>query len=474
MHHPGKFAVLALALLAVSGCLTVFNAQEAQRSVRDKASGAGGPTAGERLDLSGCSLRELVDFALTNRPSMASAALAVADAHLALREIAADAPLVSATPWNAPNLSASGGYSASSVAGHALRARTEGNASAGLSLSVLVYDFGRNRAQASAQAERVLAAEHSFVSAGYEVFEEVSDAYFALLTADALLEVALTNETECALRLQQAQDRFDTGEAKRLDVTSAKLELSQAREETIVASNNVLTAGATMMKALGVDVSQGTREEVFPPFGNALAVVLRGFSSTGYGVREAFDLARTNAPAMAISRARLRAASHQVDLAIAELMPSVSVQAGLSWTDPLWLWNWSASAVQSVFEGFRKTTAVDRAVVQMYSAAADVDEAEQQLSLQLETAIAVRDDSAKALETARASVANALENLNTVKAQYGEGDSSRVDYTIALAKYAQALGDRVSAFYAGQRAETKLFALTGRLPEYREEEIRER
>lgn len=468
------YALLSLALLAVSGCLTVFNAEEAQRAVRGRSTGACRREAADRVGLSGSSLRELVEFALTNRPSMASAAMAVADARLALREIAADAPLVSATPWSAPHLSASGGYSASSAAGHSLRARTEGSASAGLSLSVLVFDFGRNRAQASAQAERVLAAEYALVSAGYAVFEEVSDAYFSLLAADALLEVAQTNETECALRLQQAQERFDAGEAKRLDVTSAKLELSQAREATIVASNDVLTAGATMMKALGVDVSQGARAEVLPPAGNALAVVMRGFAPTDYGVSEAFGLARTNAPAMAVARAQLRAASHQVDLAIAELMPSVSAQAGLSWADPLWLWSWGASVAQSVFEGFRKTTAVDRAVVQMYSAAADVDEAEQRLSLQLETAIAVRDDSAKALETARSSVANALENLNTVKSQYNEGDASRVDYTIALAKYAQALGDRVSAFYAGQRAEAKLFALTGRLPEYREEEIRER
>lgn len=470
----GRFAILSSVLLVFSGCLTIFNAQEAQRAVRGKASGEAPQPPVERLDLTGCSLRELVDFALTNRPSMGTAALDVVDAHLALREIAADAPLVSATPWNAPHLSASGGYSASSAAGHALRARTEGNASASLSLSVLVYDFGRNRAQANAQAERVLAAEYAYVSAGYEVFEEVSDAYFSLLTADALLEVALTNETECALRLRQAQDRFDAGEAKRLDVTSAKLELSQAREETIVASNNVLTAGATMMKALGVDVTRGSRDDVFPPLGNALSVVMRGFAPTDCGVREAFDLARTNAPAVAIARARLRAASHQVDEAVADLMPSVSVQAGLNWADPLWLWSWGVSAAQSVFEGFRKTTAVDRAVVQMHGAAADVDEAEQQLSLQLETAIAVRDDAVKALETARTSVANALENLNTVKAQYNEGDASRVDYTMALSKYAQALGDRVSAFYVGQRAESKLFALTGRLPEYREEEIKEK
>ena len=470
----GKFIVGLSSLLALAGCGTIFNAQLAQRSVEEKGAGVCPSAASVKLDLADYSLRELVEFALTNRPSMVSAALAVADAHLALREIEADAPLVSGTPWNAPHVGVSGGYSAASAAGHHLRTKTTGNASAALSLSVLLYDFGRNQARANAQVERVLASEYEFVSEGYAVFEEVSAAYFDLMAKDALLEVAKTNETECALRLKQTQDKMDAGEATRLDMTSAKLDLSQAKEQTIVASNEVVTAGAAMMKALGVDVTRGTREEVFPARGDALSTVLRGFARTTYGVEAAFDLARTNAPAMAIARARLRAASSNVDYAIADLMPSVSAELSINWTDPLWVWHWGVSAVQSVFEGFRKTTAVDRAVVQMENSAAEVDETEQELSLRLETAIAVRDDAQKALETARDTVANALENLNTVKTQYQEGDANRVDFTIALSKYADALGKRVTAFYTGQTAESKLFSLTGRLPEYDERELKEK
>jgi len=473
MASSRLFVVMSLAL-ALSGCLTIFNAQEAQRSVRDKGEGVVPASEGERLDLTGYSLRELVDFAMTNRPSMVAAALAVADARLALREIQADAPLVSGTPWNAPQASVSGGYDAASAADRSLHWQTEGSASAGLSLNILLFDFGRNQAKAGAQAERVIAAEYDFLNAGYGVFEETSTAYFTLMTKDALLEVAITNETECALRLKQAQDMLDAGEATRLDVTSARLELSQAREETIVASNNVVTAGAELMKALGIDVTQGTRNEVFPPSEHSLWVVLQGFAPTEYGVAEAFDLARTNAPAMAVTRAQLRAASRQVDAAVADLMPSVSAEIGINWTDPLWAWHWGVGTVQSLFTGYRKTTAVDRAVVQMHQASASVDEAEQKLSLDIETAIAVRDDAVKALDTARLSVSNALENLNTVKMQYQAGDASRVDYTIALSKYATTLGGRVKAFYTGQMAESKLFALIGRLPEYDEAEIEEK
>ena len=468
----GRIVGCLLGLLVVSGCMTIFNAQEAQRSVEDKANGVREEVA--KLDLSDRSLKELVQFAMTNRPAMVSAALAVVDARLALREIAADAPLVSYSPWTSPHLALSSGYSESSTPDNKIKWRTVGAASAGLSLDILIYDFGRNASRASAQVERVIAAEHDFIQTGYQVFNEVSAAYFDLMECDALLAVAITNQTEFAIHLKEAEDRLAAGEAMKLDVTRAKSNLYQAREEVIVASNSVVTAGAELMKALGVDVSRGTRDEVYPASGAALASVMRGFARTEYGVEPAFNLARTNAPAMAIARAQLRAASRQVDYAIADLMPSVSAQVGVNWADPLWVWHWGIDAVQSLFTGYRKTTAVDRAVVALQGAAADVDEAEQQLSLDLETAIAVRDNAQKKLETARMTVVQAREDLGLVKQQYQEGEVSRVDFTEAVSSYTRALGNRVSAFYTGQRAEAALFAIIGRVPEYREEELHEK
>ena len=460
-------------LLIISGCMTIFNAQEAQRKLEDKGNGVCADGI-RKLDLSDFSLKELVQFAMTNRPAMVSAALAVVDARLALREIAADAPLVSYSPWTSPHLALSGGYSESSTPANKIKWRTEGNASAGISLDILVYDFGRNASRANAQVERVIAAEHEFVRTGYAVFNEVTSSYFNLMERDALLAVALTNETEFALHLKEAKDRLAAGEAMKLDVTRARSNLYQAREEVIVASNEVVTAGAALMKALGVDVTRGTRDEVYPSSRIGLDSVMRGFSRTDYDVQDAFNLARTNAPAMAISRAQLRVASRQVDYTVADLMPSVSAQIGINWADPLWVWHWGIDAAQSIFTGFRKVTAVDRAVVAMQAAATAVDEAEQQLSLDLETAIAVRDNAVKKLETARMSVVEAREDLSMVKQQYQEGEVSRVDFTEAVTSYARALGNRVTAFYTGQRAEAALFAIIGRVPEYREEEVKEK
>lgn len=467
--------VVSTAFLAfVVGCSTIRNAHEAQQEMSGRETGQKTGERPAKVNLRGYSLERLVDFAMTNRPTVVAARLAVEDARLNLKTVAADAPLLSSTPWTAPKLALGGNYGASSDASATrLGWHTEGSAAAALSLDLLIWDFGRNAAEAEAAAEGVIAAEQELVREGYAVFDDVATAYFAVLEADALLEVRRTNEFNYAEHLRQAENRLSAGEAQRLDVTRARLDLSRAREETVAASNLVMTAGAGLMRALGIDAEGGSRDDVLLPLGNSLEAVMQGFAATTFTVDEAFALARTNAPAVAVARARLRAASDRVDAAIADLLPSVSASASLNWTDPLWLWKWGFSASQSLFTGFRKTTAVDRSVVAMKSAAAAVDEAEQNLSLSVELAVAERDNAVVARTTAWESVKSARENYATVKEQYREGDVSRIDFTTAVSDLATAVGNCIRAYYRGQVAEAKLFSIVGRVPVYSERKITE-
>ena len=455
------------AVCLTAGCLSLFEARDAQRSVAARSSDAGAPDL-PRIDLLGSDLATLVDFALTNRPSMAAAALAVADARLALREIAADAPLLSTTPWGAFDASASGGHSESSASAKfdGLSSRTDGRASGALSLDILLYDFGRNAARKHAQAERTVAAELACVREGFAVFDEVAAAYFTTLEKDALLEVARTNEFECAEHLKRAEEEFKEGVVNQLDVLRARLDVATAREGVVAASNEVATAGADLMKALGVELSRGTREDVLAPDTGALDRLVVAFPVTTADEQEVFAFARTNAPALRVKRAELRAASAAVDAAVADLYPSVSASVSLDWTDPLWLWRWGVSGVQSLFTGWKKTTAVDRAVVAMMSADAALGEAEQALSQSVALAVAERDNAAQSFATACESLATAAENLDLVRRRYELGEASGVDFTDAVSGYVEALGNRVKAYYRGQRAEAKILDVTGTEPRY--------
>lgn len=461
--------VAAFAAALAAGCSTVRSAREAQSRLSSRGGEAAVEPA-ERVDFRAASLASLVDFALTNRPSVMKKALAVRDARLSLKALRADAPVLSETPWTSPHLSLSAGRSAASD-GFGIGDvdwKTHGDPSAGISLELLVYDFGRNAAKTAAQAEQVVASELSLVNERASVFREVAEAYFGFHERRSLLCVALTNELQYAEHLARAEARLQAGEADRLDVLKARLDLAKARQDAVSASNRVETAGAALMQALGVDAAHGTWAEAF---GRELAgfdSVRRAFAATDGDVGAAFAFARTNAPSMRVVRAKLRAASHSVDAAVADLYPSVSASASLTWTDPLWVFRWGASAAQSLFEGFRKTTAVDRAVVSLESAATDVDAAEQTLSVELETAVANRDNARASAASAAASARSAAENLATVRAQFEVGSASRVDLSEAIADYSQAHGDCVTAFYDGQRAEAALFAITGMMPAFAE------
>lgn len=452
--------VAFVAALAVGGCSTVERARETQREMEGRGQGAVVRT--ESCPEIGASLEEMVSYALDNRPSMVSARLAVEDARLALKEIAASAPLASATPWNAVDAGASGGYSASSSPAHLdkLKGKTSGNWSAALSLDILIYDFGRNDANAKAQAERVVAAELALVKTGYSVFEQVSSAYFKRLEAAALLEVARTNEHMRVEHLAQAEARLQEGEAQRLDVTRARLDLAEANENVVAVSNDFVLAGAELASAIGLEASCG------PSLPLSDWRFTRVFAPTDAPSVDLFDFARTNAPAIQASRARLRAASSAVDYAVADLRPTLSASLSLNWTDPMWYWRWGVSAAQSIFTGFRKTTAVDRARVALESAAYEVDAAELELSLSIESAVAERDNAREAFESALASVASASENLETVSAQLAVGDASRIEYTDAVASFVSAMANCEKAFYRGQIAEAKLFSLVGVEPQY--------
>lgn len=470
MTFSRAVSVSFAALLAFVGCSTIEEARLAQGEVAAKGDETARSSCG-KVALSDVSLEGLVDFALTNRASMVSASLAVESARLQLKSLAADAPLVSDSPWTSPRLSISGNYGESS-SGSAigdLDISTRGNPSAGLSLDLPIWDFGRYEAEARAQAERVTAAELELVNTGYGVFYEVSGAYFSLLEKAALFEVAMTNEIEYAVHLERAEDLLESGESVKLDVLKARYDLSAAVENRIAASNAMVSAEVEMMRSLGLDIASVDLKEFDSLCAGALAMSVQAFDETDYTADAAFELARTNSPTVKIARSRLRASSHDVDFAVADLLPNVSVSASVSWTDPLWYWNWGIGAAQTLFQGFRKTTAVERAVIAMKSAAAEVDDREQRLSADIALAVTTRDNAKEALVTTRSALERAKENLETVRHQYEIGEASRVDCTDAVSVYVEELGNGVRAFYRGQLAEAALFNLLGEYPVYHKE-----
>lgn len=455
-------SLLPILILSLAvGCSSIRRAQEAQEAADASVRVASTKPTVPAL----VTLPELVDFALTNRPAVRSARLAVEDARLRMKEIAANAPILSTTPWNAVDVAASIGYSESGRGEHFsdIDFKTErGKGTGAVSVDLLIYDFGRNAAEAKAQAERVVAAEVNLLDTGFTVFRDVVLGVVAVREATALREVAETNVVAAATHLELAEKRASEGEAKKLDVLQAKLTLAQAIESLVSASNSVVTARADLVQTVGgeleglEDFTPEEMERGWPLISGSLAPFEGDFAA----------LAETNSPTLKIARARVRAASHDVDRAIADLYPTLSASTSLSWTDPLWYFRWGVSGAQSLFTGFRKTTAVDRSVLALETTVSDLNEAELNLTRDLELALAVRENAHEIVRTAENTARAAEENLAVVNEQYRIGEASRVDFADALKALTQARGDIVKAEATLQRAESALYLLLGVYPNY--------
>ncbi len=456
-----KVAWAALALVGVAGCDTINNAHVAQEEIAAISSDDGNDVAPQAdfVDLTKLTLPEYVEYALTNRPDVISAQLAVSNAYL---------KLVAITSGEYPIFGMSGGYSQSTHNGPHFSWRQSGDAKASFNMELLLCDFGRLDAKELEARENIIAAQRDYADVQLSVFEDVTTAYFTLLRNDALLAVACTNEQQYAEHLKQAQTLFDAGEVKNLDVLKARLDLSDAHLKTITASNDVVTASAEFIRSLGLKSDRAERLDVLPPKPDTLAKPRRELPITNMKATDALIFARTNAPSLMILRAKLRAASARVDYAVADLLPSLSLDAGFNYVDPAWNFSWGVNAIQSLFEGYRKTSAVDSAVVEMQSAREAVFLAEQDLSCRLSLAVATRDTAIQALENARIQVRQARENLDNVIAQYRVGEASRIDFTDAASAFSGAEGARIKAFYAGQIAEAVLVRLTGAGVEYKD------
>ena len=460
MFFRSKKFFLAVALACAAGCDTMYRAHLAQEEVAPVSADDDGdmPPQAEFVNLTGFTLPEYVEYALSNRPDVISARLAVSNAFIKLTSISSG---------EYPIFGLSGGYSQSTRnSGPHFSWRQSGDANAAFRMELLLCDFGRLDAQEQEARENIVAAQRDYADMQLAVFEDVTTAYFTLLRNDALLEVACTNEQQYAEHLKQAQTLFDAGEVKNLDVLKARLDLSDAHLKTITASNDVVTASAEFIRALGLKADRADRLDVLPVRHADLGSPRRELPETDISAIDALQFARTNAPSLMVLRAKLRAASARVDHAVADLLPSLSLDAGFSYVDPAWNFSWGLNAIQSLFEGYRKTSAVDSAVVDMLSARENVFLAEQKLSCSLSLAVATRDTARQALENAMVQVKQARENLDNVIAQYRVGEASRIDFTDAASAYSGAEGARVKAFYAGQIAEVALVRLIGIGVEY--------
>ena len=122
----------------------------------------------------------------------------------------------------------------------------------------MLYDFGKTGNAYDAAKLGTRSSERDAERVAQEVALNVKQAYYALLQAEKLVEVAQKTVEQTESHLNQAQAFFRAGSKPRFDVTRAEVDVNNAKLSLINAKNSVRIRTIALNNAMGVDPGRAT------------------------------------------------------------------------------------------------------------------------------------------------------------------------------------------------------------------------
>lgn len=433
----------------LSGCSTVRQARQAQQEAGEALpSGERTTTAAEF----GLAEGEVLSLTVAERcslnwhPAMATATQNVVAAQVRVSKAGASLR---------PTLSGSVGYDGNRRSNSDLdwNFTTTEDLGASLSLSWVLYDFGRTRASIRSAISELIAAQESLVGTRVKRVYDVRTAYFKLGQAEAQCHVEEENLRQYEELLRQADLRFKVGTGRKYDITKARADRSNAMLSLLTASNSITTARAELnnQMGLGKTVSYALATQVSLP-------------EPGGDFDALFSIAQTNQPSLRALRAQVDAAMASVDRTIAELYPQIRATASTSYAtgdiQTMGL-SWGLAILQDLFRAYDKRDNIQLGVTALRQARATLAQEEQQVILSLIGALSILKTAREGKVVSEEMELQAKENLDLVKKQFDVGTSSILELTDAQVLYTRARSATVSARYTLELAKAGVYAIIG-------------
>jgi outer membrane protein TolC len=310
--------------------------------------------------------------------------------------------------------------------------------STGVALTQVLFDFGQNLAL----IHRAQALERS-ISADAEtqrdaVVFNVSQAYFGLLAAYRLRDVADEIVQQNRQHLELAEGRYEVGFAPRFDVTQVQVQLANAELSQVTARNNVVLGRETLRNVLGL--SGPLRFDI---------VDVLDAPKVAIETEAAVELAYDHRPEIRSIRAERDAQTHQIAALEKDYLPKAGGSANYVFsgnTYPLQdTWNVGASVNLSVFNGGLTTAQIGEARANLAVLEANEESLRQNVELEVRQAMANVQQGAEAIRVAEKGSRQAHENLELAEGRYSTGAGSIIELTDAQASLASADANRVQS-----------------------------
>lgn len=198
-----------------------------------------------------------------------------------------------------------------------------------LGASQLLYDFGRTGGRIEAAQAAAQAARWDADTTRSQIALSAVTAYYNVLQAEALLDVAARNLTQQRERLAQAESFFSVGTRPQIDVLTARTAAAQAQLQVVQNRNAIRNARVSLLQAMGLPATQA--EWLVRPLQAAPPAPLPEEVTPEQAPEALVEQALSARPEVQALRERLRQAQAQVRTARGDFYPQLRLGANLAY-----------------------------------------------------------------------------------------------------------------------------------------------
>lgn len=340
-----------------------------------------------------------------------------------------------------------------------------------LLLEWVIYDFGRRSADTENSKRTLEAARAAHAVALLDVFSDITHAYFGAQAAAAALSAADEVASTARASLEIAEARVARGVSPVSDALQARTALAEATLQREQVRGNWQTAMGSLASGMG-----RPPDETFEL--PAIGVLSIDQVTQGRSANEILRQVELTHPRILQGMAEMNAALARTAAAQAETLPSFSVNANSSRNTSPVAPSVGASMIDArtydrslsltlnipLFDGFANAYRIAQSSHLAEVARARLDEARQQVALDIWTAYQALTAAYRTHEQAGALLDTASESFAASKERYRVGVGSIVDLMAAQTALANARGRRSQTTTDLYGAEWRLMSRVGTLP----------
>ncbi|MDR0953269.1 MAG: TolC family protein [Elusimicrobiota bacterium] len=301
--------------------------------------------------------------------------------------------------------------------------------SSSISATQLLYDFGKTSLTSSVQENAYFASQEDAQNIINNTIYSLKQAYYNVLYAKESRDVFTQSVEQYEEQLKRAKAFYDVGTRPKIDVTTAQVNLNNAKLNLIQAENALKTTSYTLLNVMGIYDSA-------PSFTLKTQNTIPDYQITQ---EEALKTAMDTRPDLASYRLKVDSARQNVKLSQTGFAPELNANGSYGWGGedfPLYdRWSVGAGISVPIFSGLSTVNKVKESKSNLKTAHANLTDAEQSVLLDVKKAYFSFEDAKSRVPVARLSRQQAKENYDLAVGRYKVGVGNYIEVKDAEITY---------------------------------------